>query len=93
MKRSVCVLLLVLGGCGVPLDGLTESKSEAYRECKEFGWDNDFIDSVFITMELDKRDGFSESHMVHSTIVGCRETYSDFQACNNCMLAVIDATY
>lgn len=94
MSRAVVAIpLFLLLGCG---NNQTSVGGSAREKCRDFGFSDSGVDSVFIVVNANRDAGFSRAASIHNSIADC-ETACPSAACaaecTNCVLAVIDEVY
>ncbi len=100
MKRHRAALLMglvfVMAGCGAVQSG-SEFSSSAREKCREAGYSDDQIDTLFVLTEGDREAGFSRSEELGGGITGCQQGCSGdsdcFDDCVTCATAITDEVY
>lgn len=101
--RTMTTMLFVIAlmsGCGSNVGGASagagrtvpNTRAEAFRECREFGFDDDLIDTMFVILETDREAGLTEVDALAINLNRCSD-FVDFTGCLNCATAVVDAVY
>ncbi len=82
------VLVLFLAGCG---SGVTQTTvgGTAREKCRDHGFADSGIDSLFILYAQDEENGVSKSLQLQGVPFACE----DDSGCRNCAYAIIDEVY